>query len=529
MIQSQMALIVGSGLAGLMTALQLSRRGIKSCVLSKGSLIQTNTWRAQGGIAAAVSPSDSIEKHISDTLEAGAGLCSKRAVEEIVSLGPTLIEDLINLGMNFNQSRGEIALGKEGGHHSRRIIHVDDQTGKALHEFIAQITQETQDCQFLVNTMAVDAEQMENGIFKLRIQNIKDGTLSEIQASHLVLATGGAGKSFLYTSNWQGATGDGFKIAHDLGAKLGNLEFIQFHPTCLFHPEARNFLISEAVRGEGARLVNQEGRAFMDKVHKDKELAPRDVVSAAIEHEMKTSGSNCVYLDVTHHSEKYLKSRFPSIFNKCLDLGINISEQRIPVVPAAHYTCGGVLTRSNLTESSTPKLYAVGECGFTGLHGANRLASNSLLECLATAKLCADQIEKDKNDLFFKHQSLGLHENSLTSSERIKVSTYWDEVRRLTWNYVGIQRSDERLNTAIRKLENIKNDMKRMNWSNKNDPDLKELESILFFSQFCSKSALFRRESRGCHRSTDWPSTDAAVLNSILDTNGNIAGEPSND
>ena len=517
--------IIGSGLSGLMTAFELALLKQKSLVISKGPLIQTNTWMAQGGVAAAISHTDSIENHLRDTLKAGDGLCIEKNVEKILSKGPSLIENLISLGMRFDHNGLDISLGREGGHQQRRILHVDDQTGKALHEFIFQkITKDPElspFCTFMENTMVQKSEKRGNQ-FQLQSLNIKEQTKHQITCSHLVLATGGAGKSFLYTSNWEGATGDGLKMAYDLGAKLKNLEMVQFHPTCLFHRAERNFLISEALRGEGALLLNEKKERFAFKFHKDGELAPRDIVSRAIEHEIKSSGKDCVYLDISHKDKEYLKKRFPTIFNKCLSLGFDLSKTPIPVVPAAHYTCGGINTKKNLVSTDTENLFAVGECGYTGLHGANRLASNSLLECLVTAHFCAHEI---KLNSFNQPVSLEISPAKTPSEKGLDpflVNALWEDVRNLMWNYVGIQRSTLRLNFALEKIKSIEKVLSH--WTDKDlNRDATELINIIFFSKACILSALKRKESRGCHFLQDHPKkTDKVYTTEFYKDNVNL-------
>jgi len=498
--------IIGSGLSGLMTAYELATRGQSSLILSKGPLIQTNTWWAQGGVAAAISHTDSTENHLRDTLNAGGGLCVESAVRKIINVGPELIEKLIKAGMLFDQKGLNVSLGKEGGHKQRRILHVDDQTGRALHEFVLNKLQHdpnlSQFCTFLPNKLVQQAAKA-SPHFDLKLLDVENSSVSSLTCSHLVMATGGAGKSFLYTSNWEGATGDGFKLAHDLGAKLTNLEMVQFHPTCLFHSKARNFLISEALRGEGAKLIDDEKNRFVFDFHKDGELAPRDVVSRAIEHNIKSRGKDCVYLDITHHTADYLKNRFPTIYKKCESLGYKLDEQPIPVVPAAHYTCGGINTLDDLVSTNVPNLYAVGECGYTGLHGANRLASNSLLECLATASFCAASILKTGHSV---HSQLTPAEKSSDMSETptsnsldpFLVNALWEEVRNLMWNFVGIQRSNQRLNFALEKVLHIEKLLS--NWKlEQMNRDATELVNIVFFSKVSILSALQRQESRGCH------------------------------
>lgn len=521
---SEQVIIIGSGLAGLMSAYQLAQKKIHSLVLSKGPLIQTNTWMAQGGVAAAVSSSDSIENHLKDTLAAGDGLCIKQNVQKILELGPSLIDELIRDGMAFDSNGLQISLGKEGGHQQRRILHVDDQTGRALHEFILYKLQETElsdFCSFLPDMMVLTAKKSAE-TFNLELFSVANKTKQSIDCSHLVLATGGAGKAFLYTSNWEGATGDGLKIAHDLGATLKNLEMVQFHPTCLYHSKARNFLISEALRGEGAKLIDEKGYRFTFDFHKDGELAPRDIVSRAIEHQIKSTGKDCVHLDISHHSRDYLEKRFPTIFNRCLELGLDISSVPIPVVPAAHYTCGGIETCDDLVSTSIPNLYAIGECGYTGLHGANRLASNSLLECLATAHLCAKQIHDSKtmikSQLTISTTTDDIDTQTNNTENLFLVNALWDEVRTLMWNFVGIQRSTNRLQQALSKILSIEDQAHR--WINTfQNRDACELINIIFFSKSCILSALARTESRGCHYNIDYPEKSSNLFTTSIKNN----------
>lgn len=520
-------IIIGSGLAGLMTAYELAQNKIHSLVLSKGPLIQTNTWRAQGGVAAAISHTDSIENHFKDTLTAGDGLCITQNVQKILELGPSLIKQLMTSGMQFDTNGTEISLGKEGGHHQRRVLHVDDQTGRALHEFLLYKLQKTEFskfCSFLPDSMVVTTKKKSLS-FHLQILTAQNKECHDLVCSHLVLATGGAGKAFLYTSNWEGATGDGFKIAHDLGATLKNLEMVQFHPTCLYHSKARNFLISEALRGEGATLIDDNGYRFAFDFHEDGELAPRDVVSRAIEHQIKSTGKDCIYLNITHHSKDYLQKRFPTIYSRCLELGLDMSKEPIPVIPAAHYTCGGIETTDDLVTTSIPNLFAVGECGYTGLHGANRLASNSLLECLVTAHLCAQQISNSPQKIQSKKhlQKEITLENNLNGElnqnieDLFLVNALWDETRNLMWNYVGIQRSTNRLEQALKKILSIESQAAQWVAQSKSR-DACELLNIIFFSKHCIQSALARKESRGCHYNIDYPTkNDKLCTTSIKD------------
>ena len=517
-MKEQRVVILGTGLAGLYTALRLSKAGLKSIVITKGDLAETNTWRAQGGIAVAYSKSDSTEDHLKDTLDAGDGLCEVSNAQRIIKHAPEILEQFLSEGMNFDKEGADFSFGKEGGHHKRRILHVNDQTGKAMHSLlINQIrTDHSDNIKVIENFMAYKAKKAENKLFKLSLVNSDGSEHQIIQCSHLVLATGGAGKAFLYTSNWDGATGDGFKIAHDLGCPIVNAEFVQFHPTCLYHPTARRFLITEALRGEGAKLVNHNGDRFMNtKAYPQAELSPRDQVSLAIENEIKTSGKDYVFLDITHKDRNYLKERFPMIFSFCLNLGIDISEDLIPIVPAAHYFCGGIQTDGNLVETPIKGLYAVGETAYTGLHGANRLASNSLLECLVTADLCAQDISKSDISLECKIESIKTDKYDTKCEDLFLINGLWDEVRSLLWNKLGIKRSKNGLEQAKFRLKQIKVEACEVKKRNQSFPALIELLSIIFYAEACIESALLREESRGCHYRIDFKNKSEALYNTI--------------
>lgn len=514
-------IVIGSGLAGLVLALKLAEHR-KVTVISKVKLTQTNTSMAQGGVAAAISEGDSPAKHFDDTIVAGAGLCDADVVKMITDEAPQRIFDLTEWGIEFDRNGEEFSLGKEGGHSERRILHVSDHTGQSIHRHLLQKALQHEQIELLENHFATDLILKEDAIqsyigekncMGLWVLNKDSGEMIPMFCNQTVLATGGAGKAYLYTSNWEGATGDGIAIAHRAGARIANLEFMQFHPTCLFDPKSRNFLISEALRGEGGQLINAQGVKFTDS------LAPRDIVARAIDTELKRSGAECVHLDMTHHSREFLQSRFPSIFARCLDLGIDISKQPIPVVPAAHYLCGGVLTDIK-GRTDVKNLYCLGESACTGLHGANRLASNSLLECLVTAHHCAVHILETKNEplqLPISSISAGPNTNMGSDDEMIVIHHMWEEIRRLMWNYVGIVRSNRRLERALHRLEMINQEIYDYYSQFPPHSDIEELRNIATVAILTVQCALQRKESRGIHYNLDYPNTnDAWKKNSIL-------------
>ena len=511
--------ILGTGLAGLFTALKLSQSNIKSLVVTKGDLSQTNTWRAQGGIASAFSKSDSTENHFRDTLAAGDGLCSIENTKRIIEAAPNIITEFISEGMEFDKTEDEYSLGQEGGHHERRILHVSDQTGKAMHSLLVDKIKKEHSSTIMIleNAMAYRADSIQKG-YSIKTINPEEDKIHSIEARHLVLATGGAGKAFLYTSNWKGATGDGFKLAHDLGCELINAELVQFHPTCLFHPEAQRFLISEALRGEGAKLLNHKGERFMSS-YPQAELSPRDQVSLAITKEIKNSDKDFVFLDIRHKGKDFLKKRFSSIFEFCLNLNIDISKDLIPVVPAAHYFCGGVATDSSLTQTNKKGLYAVGEAAYTGLHGANRLASNSLLECLVSAKLCAEKIKDSKLQDHFEMSTQKNKPQNYSLKDTNELSALWTEVRTLAWNKLGLHRSKDELLKAKKILEKIEAKLLDMGKNLSKHAPFCELQSITFYVKAGVEAALLREESRGCHYRLDFLEKNDELYNTSFKKN----------
>ncbi len=513
-------LIVGTGLAGLALALKLSRDH-RVVLISKEAAHEANTTWAQGGIAAVLSKEDSFASHIEDTLIAGAGLCRLDSVKNIIEQAPDRIKDLTNWGVKFDlreEDTGEskeIDLTREGGHSYRRILHFEDQTGQHIHRTLLNLVRKNPNIELKENLFAIDlilSQQLDPlsvspnqcvGIYAL---DAKTGIVHTFLAKNTILSTGGAGKVYLYTSNWSGATGDGIAMAYRAGARVANLEFMQFHPTCLYHPEARNFLISEALRGEGGELINEQGQAFMKKYDARGSLAPRDIVARSIDAEMKKSGSPCVYLDMTHLSATFLQTRFPKIYEKCLEFNIDMTKKPIPVVPAAHYLCGGVLT-DEFGRTDLPGLWALGETACTGLHGANRLASNSLLECLAMAHNASLALPKFTDSLQFptKEPKDWNYSDSTNADEMIVIHHMWEEIRTLMWNYVGIVRSNKRLRRAESRLKNILSEVKEYYSNFPMHTDILELRNIAIVANLTVQCALHRKESRGIHYSLDYP------------------------
>jgi L-aspartate oxidase len=515
-------LVIGSGLAGLALALKLAKQG-KVTLLTKENAPDTNTAWAQGGIAAVMSSQDSFEDHIQDTLTAGAGLCKDSVVRRVIEQAPERIKDLVNWGVHFDLRKEdssdhlEVDLTREGGHSFRRILHFEDSTGAEIHRTLMARVAEEPNIEILEQHFAIDLlmnKQIDpddmgppacKGVYAL---NKKTGEVDAWIARATVLATGGAGKVYLYTSNWGGATGDGIAMAYRAGARIANLEFMQFHPTCLYHREARNFLISEAMRGEGGELVNGQGQAFMSKYHELGSLAPRDIVARSIDAEMKLSGAPCVYLDMTHLKEEFLRVRFPGIFAKCLEFGIDMSRQPIPVVPAAHYLCGGVMTDA-AGRTDLLGLWALGETACTGLHGANRLASNSLLEATSMAHDASVDIQSHWEELAMPSREPRPWISPVQSDadEMIVIHHMWDEIRRLMWNYVGIVRSNKRLERAQSRLKNILSEVSEYYSNFQVHSDILELRNIATVADLTVECALRRKESRGIHYNLDYPFT----------------------
>ncbi len=530
-------LIIGGGAAGLSLALRLADHA-SVAIITKTQDKDGSTYYAQGGISAVVTDQDSFESHIADTLRAGAGLCDPEAVKFTIEHGPENIHWLEKLGVPFskeasNTGKRKLHLTREGGHSQRRVIHAADATGRALSDTLTNHAKHHSAISFFENHIAVDlitsekqghSTKKNNQCIGAYVLNKKSRHVETFHTRHVVLATGGASKVYLYTSNPDGSTGDGIAMAWRAGCEVSNLEFNQFHPTCLYHPEAKSFLISEAVRGEGGHLLLPDGSRFMHRFDERGELAPRDIVARAIDHEMKRLGAACVYLDISHRPAAFIISHFPTIHARCLEFGFDITKEPIPVVPAAHYTCGGVVT--NLQgQTNVSGLYAIGEVAQTGLHGANRLASNSLLECLVFAESASkDIIEKlktpdEENDI------VPWDESRVTDSdEEVVVSHNWDELRRFMWDYVGIVRTNKRLERALRRTQLLQHEIDEYYSNFRITGDLIELRNLALVAELIVRCAMQRKESRGLHFSLDYPPAkeNSVAKNTVLTPETNL-------
>ena len=508
-------LVIGSGAAGMTAAIELSKK-FKVTLITKNSLIDSSTWYAQGGIAAVIDSKDSIEEHLRDTLIAGDGLCNEVAVRQCVAEGKNAIEWLANLGTKFTQSQeNKLHLTQEGGHSKRRVVHADDATGKEVSSSLAQIVKGSNNIKILENHICIDLVTENNTCIGAYVLDIESNKVKAINAGSTILATGGASKVYLYTSNPDGSSGDGIGLAWRAGCRVENLEFNQFHPTCLFHPEAKSFLLSEALRGEGAILKNHNDERFMEKYDSRMELAPRDIVARSIDKEMKITGADNVFLDISHRKQEEIKKEFPNIFMQCKQFGFDMTKEPLPVVPAAHYTCGGVKVDLN-SETNVSSLYAIGEVSSTGLHGANRMASNSLLECVVFAKKASEHIFDN-----FQRNEKNIAEWDISrvteSQEGIIIRHNWDEIRRLMWDYVGIVRSNNLLKRAEIFMKNIDQEVNYFYGKYLITSDLIELRNLALVANLTIKSALKRKESRGLHYSLDYPNLLNNAKPTILD------------
>ena len=513
-------LIIGSGIAGLSLALKVSHLGTVNLITKKEE-VDTATNLAQGGIAAVLNTEDSFDDHIADTLRAGDGLCDEKVVRMVVENGPARVKELIEIGVKFVKEKdGNLSLGREGGHSRRRVAHAYDLTGKEIERALVENVGLNSRVSLFENHMCVDLiteEETENDakVPKNRCVGAyvidESGQVKVFLAKVVVLCTGGAGKVYLYTSNPDIATGDGVAIAHRAGAKISNMEFVQFHPTCLYHHQAKNFLISEAVRGEGAFLLDQNNHRFLEKYEPvQMELATRDKVARAIDTEMKRTGADCVYLDISHKSKEFLQERFPTIYKKCLSLGIDIAKQPIPVVPAAHYLCGGVET-DVYGRTTIDGLFALGETSCTGLHGGNRLASNSLLEAVVYAenvyRYCErnwSTLSKLTNDKAYQYEN----GNKEKIDEEILINHNWDVIRRVMWNYVGIVRKESRLMIARQRISEVRKEIDEIVEKFQNTPNMLELRNISLVASLIIEASLARKESKGLHYILDYPAVD---------------------
>lgn len=532
-------LIIGSGAAGLTLALK-SADFAKVAVISKGQLSQGATYYAQGGIAAVLDDEDSIEAHIEDTLNAGSGLCHLDMVSHVVENSGECVRWLVEQGVPFTtiapdeakdgpareplqpDNLAPLHLTQEGGHSHRRIIHATDATGRAVFETLAWRAANNSNITLYENRVAIDLITLN----KLGLEgeqcvgayifNPQTSAVDVFRAKFVILATGGASKAYLFTTNPDGATGDGIAMAWRAGCRVANMEFNQFHPTCLYHPHAKSFLITEALRGEGAVLELPDGSRFMDKFDSRGELAPRDIVARAIDHEMKRLGCDCVYLNITHKPADFIKEHFPTIYSRCLKYGIDITRERIPVVPAAHYTCGGVMVDKQ-GRTDLPNLYAIGETSFTGLHGANRMASNSLLECFVLAFSASDDIRRKIATTSTPDEIPQWDESLVTrSNEEIIVAHNWDELRRFMWAYVGIVRKDERLQRARRRIQLLEQETTDYYKHYIVSKDLLELRNLVLVASLIVECAIQRKESRGLHYTLDYPQLSPIAEDTIL-------------
>lgn len=501
-------LVIGSGVAGLNFALLAAEHG-RVVVVTKKKPSDTNTNWAQGGVAAALAREDSFARHVDDTLVAGDGLCDRKIVELCVEDGPAQVQRLLDVGVRLARNAdGELDLGREGAHTHNRVVHWQDVTGREIQRALIAAVERHPNVTVLDEHIAVDLLSLakyggDPACFGAYVLDSRTGQVLTICARATVLAAGGAGKVYVYTSNPDVATGDGIAMAYRIGATIGDLEFVQFHPTVLYHPHARNFLLSEAMRGEGGVLRLASGDTFMEHYHPMQSLASRDIVARAIDNELKKSGADSVFLDMTHLDPTFVRGRFPNIYDRCLSLGIDITKQPIPVVPAAHYSCGGVKTDEH-GATTIAGLYAIGECACTGLHGANRLASNSLLEGMVFSKRAAEAVRAAPR-VRPAHVAAWSSGDATDSNDAIVVALNWDEIRRFMWSYVGIVRSDKRIERALRRIEILRDEIREYYLDFKVTSDLVELRNLALVAHLVIESARRRKESRGLHFTLDYP------------------------
>lgn len=516
-------LVIGSGAAGLSLALKLGE-DMQIMILSKSKLSEGSTKYAQGGVAAVFDENDSIESHIKDTVVAGGGLCDQDTVRYTAENARECMEWLISEGVPFDQEEDEEGntryhLTREGGHSHRRILHAADATGRAIQKTLGQQVEEHPNITVMPRFNAVDlikSKKSPNRVAGVYVWNRTEERVEVIKSRFVVLATGGASKVYQYTSNPDIASGDGIAMAWRAGCRVANMEFNQFHPTCLFHPDANNFLITEALRGEGAWLCHEDGKRFMHKFDDRLELAPRDIVARAIDFEMKRKGADCMYLDISHKPADFIVKHFPTIYRKCLSLGIDITKQPIPVVPAAHYSCGGVMTDRN-ARTDLENVYAIGEVAYTGLHGANRMASNSLLECVVFAWAAAKSISSDKHVPTDDEVIAPWDDSQVSDSdEQVVIQHNWHELRLFMWDYMGIVRTDKRLQRALRRIQLLQQEIHEYYANFKVGNNLLELRNLVMVAELMVHCALQRKESRGLHYNLDWPNNHETPEITIL-------------
>ena len=532
---SRDVLIIGSGLAGMSAALHLAEAGLQVALVTKHELLDGASSWAQGGIAAVLDGADTLEDHVRDTHTAGAGLCHDDAVRFVVERGRQSVEWLVAQGVPFTRdghNQEELHLTREGGHSHRRIVHAADRTGSAVQNTLVGRVKSHPRIEVLEWHIAIDlvtsrklGEKGPNRVWGAYALDRKANRVVTLGARFTLLAAGGAGKVYLYTTNPDTATGDGVAMGWRAGAAVANMEFIQFHPTCLFHPHAKSFLISEAVRGEGGILKLPNGERFMPRHDEREELAPRDIVARAIDFEIKKHGIDCVYLDITHKGSDFIREHFPTIHARCLEFGIDITTQPIPVVPAAHYTCGG-LTTDLRGRTQVAGLYALGEAACTGLHGANRLASNSLLECLVFSEAAARDIVSLGKTAAPPTLPAWDESRVTDADEEVVISHNWDELRRTMWNYVGIVRTDKRLERARHRIEMLQSEIEEFYGKFRVTNDLIELRNLVLTAELIVRCAQARRESRGLHFSRDHPATAAEARDTVLDPDAPAASKP---